>query len=178
MTEFAVVAPVLLALVFGIYDFGRGMSANVTATNSSREGARYLVSHATAWTSPVSLPASQGRFNTACQGAGASPSAPIADSAQGTAWRQLQAANLDLSAVIMTVRFYVSSNDPTSNGAVATDTITCSGGVLSESNGGYTPQSGDWVQFEVKYTYSVVTPIISSIVKTVTMDQTTTMVLE
>jgi Flp pilus assembly protein TadG len=178
MTEFAIVAPILLGLAFGIFDFGRGLSANVTVTNSSREGARYLVTHATAWTAPAgALPASQGRFNTACPGAGASPSAPIADSAQGTAWRQLQAANLDLSAVTLTVRFYVSSNDPSSNGA-ANDTITCSGGVLSESNGGYAPQSGDWVQFEVKYSYSPITPIISSIVKTVSMDQTTTMVLE
>jgi Flp pilus assembly protein TadG len=177
MTEFAIVAPMLLALAFGIYDFGRGMSANVTVTNSSREGARYLVSHATAWSSAGALPASQGRFNTACPGAGASPSAPIADSAQGTAWRQLQTANLDLTAVTMTVRFYVSTNDPINNGT-ANDTITCSSGVLSESNGGYTPQSGDWVQFEIKYSYAPVTPIISSIVKTVSMDQTTTMVLE
>ncbi len=178
LTEFALVAPLLFALVFGVYDFGRGMSANVTVTNSAREGARYLVTHASSWTAPGGgLPASQGRFDTACQGAGANPSAPVSDSAQGVAWRQLQNANLTLSAVSMTVRFYASSNDPASNG-VADDTLTCSNGVISESNSHYTPESGDWVQFEVRYHYAPVTPIISNLISSVSLDQVTTMVLE
>jgi Flp pilus assembly protein TadG len=178
LTEFALVAPILFALVFGVYDFGRGMSANVTVTNSAREGARYLATHATSWQTPGGgLPASQGRFDTACQGAGANPSAPLADSAQGVSWRQLQNASLTLSAVTMTVRFYASSNDP-NNGGAADDTLTCSSGAMSESNPAYTPQSGDWVRFEVRYQYAPVTPLISSIVSTVTLDQITTMVLE
>ena len=178
LTEFALVTPILFALVFGIYDFGRGMSANVTVTNSAREGARYLATHATSWQAPGGgLPASQGRFDTACQGAGGNPAAPLADSAQGVAWRQLQNASLTLSAVTMTVRFYASSNDP-ANGGAADDTFTCSSGVMSESNNAFTPQSGDWVQFEVHYQYSPVTPLVSSVVSTVTLDQVTTMVLE
>jgi Flp pilus assembly protein TadG len=178
LTEFALVAPILFALVFGVFDFGRGMSANVTVTNSAREGARYLATHATAWQTPgAGLPASQGRFDTACQGAGSSPSAPVADSAQGVAWRQLQNASLTLDAVVMTVRFYASSNDPSAGGA-ADDTFHCSSGVMSETNNAYTPQSGDWVQFEVRYQYSPVTPLVSSVVSTVTLDQVTTMVLE
>jgi len=178
LTEFALVAPLLFALVFGVYDFGRGMSANVTVTNSAREGARYLATHATAWQMPGGgLPASQGRFGTACQGTGSNPSAPVANSAQGVAWRQLQDANLVLSAVTMTVRFYASNNDPAGN-PLPNDTLTCSGGVMSESSSTYTPQSGDWVQFEVQYHYSPVTPVISSLIPTVQLDQVTTMVLE
>jgi Flp pilus assembly protein TadG len=177
LTEFALVAPLLLALVFGVYDFGRGMSANVTVTNSSREGARYLATHATSWQAGGTLPSSQGRFDTACQGSGGNPSAPLADSAQGVAWRQLQNANLTLSAVTMTVRFYASTNDPANNGA-ADDTLTCSSGVMSETSSSYTPASGDWVQFEVRYVYSPVTPIISSLFSSITLDQVTTMVLE
>jgi Flp pilus assembly protein TadG len=178
LTEFALVAPLLFALVFGVYDFGRGMSANVTVTNSSREGARYLSTHATSWQAPaVALPAGQGRFDTACQGAGASPTAPLADSAQGAAWRQLQAASLTLSAVSMTVKFYSSLNDPVNN-PVPSDTLTCSAGTMTESNSSYTPASGDWVQFEVQYHYSPVTPLISSLVSSVQLDQVTTMVLE
>jgi Flp pilus assembly protein TadG len=176
LTEFAIVAPILLALAFGIFDFGRGMSANVTVTNSSREGARFLATHAVAWTSSGSLPASQGRFNTACPTGSPATTAPVLGSAQGAAWRQLQAANLDLTSVTMTVRFYKSDNDPSTG--TADDTITCSSGVLSESSGSYTPQTGDWVQFQVHYTYTPVTPIISSLVHSVSMDQTTTMVLE
>ena len=173
MTEFALVAPLLFALVFGIFDFGRGMSANVTVTNSSREGARYIVPRATSWTTG----ATPGRFYTDCYGTGSSPSAPSSSSGQGAAWRQLQAANLDLTKVTMTVRFYASTNDP-STATSANDTFTCVNGVVNESNSSYTPQTGDWVQFEVKYSYTPVTPIISNIVSTVSMDQTTTMVLE
>jgi Flp pilus assembly protein TadG len=178
LTEFALVAPLLFALVFGVYDFGRGMSANVTVTNSAREGARYLATHATAWQAPGGgLVATQGRFNTACQGTGTTPTAPIADSAQGTAWRQLQDASLTLSAVSMTVKFYVSTNDPATS-VSPNDTLTCSNGLMSESNSSYTPQSGDWVSFEVQYHYSPVTPVISNIVSSVLLDQVTTMVLE
>jgi len=178
LAEFALVAPLLFALVFGVYDFGRGMSANVTVTNSAREGARYLATHATSWQAPgAGLPSSQGRFNTACPGAGATPTAPRAGSAQGAAWRQLQDASLTLSAVTMTVKFYVSTNDPASN-PVPNDTLTCSAGVMSESNGSYTPESGDWVSFEVTYHYAPVTPVISSLISTVQLDQVTTMVLE
>lgn len=178
MTEFALVAPLLFALVFGVFDFGRAMSANVTVTNSSREGARYLVTRATAWSTPQGgLQASQGRFDTACPGTGSPPSAPLADSAQGVAWRQLQNASLNLSAVTMTVRFFKSSNDPAQGGS-ADDTLTCSSGAITESNGTYAPSSGDWVQFEVQYHYSPVTPLISNLLSNVTLDQVTTMVLE
>jgi len=182
MTEFALVAPILFALVFGIFDFGRGMSANVTVTNSSREGARYLATHATSWQSPgrTGSSAAEGRFNNSCYGTGTGNNvpAPNSDSPQGKAWAQLQGASLTLSSVTMIVRFYASNNDPTATGAVANDTFTCSAAVISESNSSYTPQSGDWVQFEVQYHYAPVTPIISSVWHSISMDQTTTMVLE
>lgn len=176
LTEFALVAPLLFALVFGIYDFGRGMSANVTVTNSAREGARYLAARAAAWQG--SAPSGQGRFDTACPtGAPRYTTAPASGTAQGAAWRQLQNANLDLTKVTMIVRFYSSSNDPAS-GASASDTLTCSTGSVVETTSSYTPQAGDWVQFEVIYKYTPATPAVSSILSTITLDQTTTMVLE
>lgn len=48
MVEFALIVPVLLALVFGIYQFGRGYNAKVELTGAVREGAR-----AVALTSPA-----------------------------------------------------------------------------------------------------------------------------
>src|SRR5262245_13208010 len=39
--EFAVVAPVLFVLIFGIIEFGRMLMVAQMATNGSREGARY-----------------------------------------------------------------------------------------------------------------------------------------
>ncbi|MDQ6691514.1 MAG: pilus assembly protein [Candidatus Dormibacteraeota bacterium] len=43
MTEFALVAPVLLLLTFGIIDFGRALYFYVTAGAAAREGARIAI---------------------------------------------------------------------------------------------------------------------------------------
>jgi len=171
LVEFALVGPVLLLLAFGVFDFGRGMSANVTVTNSAREGARYLALNAV-------TKGSTSNYGTACYGTGSSPSAPTPDSGQGKAWRQLQDASVDLTQVTMIVRFYKSSNDPATGGA-ADITVTCSGGTVSVSNPNLAKLSpGDWVQVEVDYKYSPSTPLISHLVSHVSMARTTTMVLE
>ena len=185
--EFALIAPALISLAFGIFDFGRGMSANVTVTNASREGARWLATQAAQLSSP---------YGSACPSSGTTPSAP-ATSGQSKAWSQMQNANLDLNATsvtMLTVYFYKSTNDPandSSSGHTAADlTVSCpiSGGQftgstssVTGSNSGdstYVPQTGDWVQFRVQYKYNTVTPLIHQLVPTVTIDQTTTMVLE
>jgi len=183
MVEFALVAPILIGLAFGVFDFGRGMSANVTVTNASREGARWLATQASQLSSP---------YGSACPSAGTTPSAP-ATSAQSKAWNQMQGAGLDMTAnsvTMLTVYFYKSTNDPSANGATPDLTVTCpiSGGqftgstsVTTGSNSGdstYVPATGDWVQFRVQYKYATETPIIHQLVPTVTLDQTTTMVLE
>ena len=41
LVEFAMVVPIFLILVFGIVDFGMGLRAWISITNSAREGARY-----------------------------------------------------------------------------------------------------------------------------------------
>ena len=40
--EAAIVLPLLVLLVFGIVEFGRGYNANLTITHAAREGARVL----------------------------------------------------------------------------------------------------------------------------------------
>jgi hypothetical protein len=61
--------------------------------------------------------------------------------------------------------------------------ITCSSGNAAPqmpmaSPSTYTPQTGDWVVVEIVYRYALATPLISSLASTITLDQTTTMVLE
>ncbi len=41
MVEFALILPVLILLVAGIFDLGRAFYATITITNAAREGARY-----------------------------------------------------------------------------------------------------------------------------------------
>ncbi|TFD19264.1 TadE/TadG family type IV pilus assembly protein [Cryobacterium sp. TMS1-13-1] len=43
--EFALLLPVLVLLVFGIFEFGRVYNAQISITNAAREGARYMAIH-------------------------------------------------------------------------------------------------------------------------------------
>ena len=40
--EFALIVPILVMLIFGIVEFGRGYNTKVTVTHAAREGARIL----------------------------------------------------------------------------------------------------------------------------------------
>jgi hypothetical protein len=60
MTEFALIAPVILLLTFGIIDFGRGLYFYITLQQAANEGARVAV-HASNYTDA---------FNVACQNPG------------------------------------------------------------------------------------------------------------
>ncbi len=42
VVEFALILPILVMLVFGIVEFGRGYNAKITVTHAAREGARVL----------------------------------------------------------------------------------------------------------------------------------------
>jgi Flp pilus assembly protein TadG len=177
MVEFAVVAPLLIALVFGVFDFGRAMNANVTVTNSANEGARDL----------IAIVVSQGLSSyNSCQSGTNQGTPPSASSAEGRAWRQLQSANLDLTQASMTIYFYRSTNDPandtSSNHSAANMSVTCAVGSTSATptipSTTYTPASGDWALFTSTYLYHPTTPFIGPLIGTVTVSQTTTMVIE
>jgi Flp pilus assembly protein TadG len=180
--EFALIAPILFALVFGIFDFGRAMSASVTVTNSAREGARYASVHTTTM-SVGTISGVNGRYGFQCP-SGSPLSVSNASGPTGAAWRQLQAANLDLTQVTLSVYYYKSSNDP-STATAPDESQTCVNGAAKDvgSDGvsapTYSPNSGDWVKVDVKYVYAPVTPLISSLMKNgITVDQTAIMVLD
>jgi Flp pilus assembly protein TadG len=76
MVEFAIVLPLLLMLIFGIYQFGRGYNAKVELTGAVREGARAAalgktaaeVQNAVTAASPGLTPAPAATVLTACTG--------------------------------------------------------------------------------------------------------------
>jgi Flp pilus assembly protein TadG len=182
LVEFALVAPLLIALAFGIFDFGRGMSANVTVTNASREGARWLSTNATNLDSTTN-------YGSYCP---TGTTAPGHTSGQLAAWNQMLNANLSMGGITrLTVYFYKSTNNPSSSTAFTNwdleeDCTYSSGftGAVNQQTGAnsgdssYTPSTGDWVEFRVVYQYTTETPLIHQLVRTVTIDQSTTMVLE
>jgi Flp pilus assembly protein TadG len=184
LVEFALVAPLLIALAFGIFDFGRGMSANVTVTNASREGARWLATQSSSLTSSTN-------YGSACP---TGTAAPGSSSGQLAAWNQMLNANLSMGGVIqMTVYFYKAANGAPSQWSAFThwdleEDCTFSAGAFTgavnqqagsnSGDGSYSPSTGDWVEFRIRYQYTTATPIIHQLVQTVTIDQSTTMVLE
>lgn len=173
LIEFALIAPLLLGLAFGIFDFGRAELANLTVTNASREAARYLVAQT------ISKGAANSWGNSCPWSSGAQ--APAIDSGAGKAWKQVQTANLDVSKVSITVYYYSSSNDPSSdtNHSHADLTESCAGSSATPTaSSAYAVASGDWVVVSIQYVYATTTPLISQVFPHLTVTDTTTMVVE
>jgi hypothetical protein len=53
LVEFALVLPVLILILYGIFDLGRAFYVLVTISNASREGARYMTTHVTVMSASV-----------------------------------------------------------------------------------------------------------------------------
>jgi Flp pilus assembly protein TadG len=175
LIEFALIAPLLIGLAFGIFDFGRAESANLTVTNGAREAARYLVAQT------ISKGSGNSWGNSCPWSSGTQ--APASDSGAGKAWKQLQAANLDLTKVTITVYYYSSTStyDPSAdtNHAHADLAETCGGSSATPTaSSSYTVVSGDWVVVSVQYVYATTTPVISQLFPHLTMNDATTMVVE
>jgi hypothetical protein len=47
LVEFALVLPILILIIYGVFDLGRAFYGLVTIANASREGARYMTQHIT-----------------------------------------------------------------------------------------------------------------------------------
>lgn len=45
LIEFALILPVLVLIIYGVFDLGRAFYAVITIANASREGARYMTRH-------------------------------------------------------------------------------------------------------------------------------------
>ena len=45
LVEFALILPVLILIIYGVFDLGRAFYAVITVANASREGARYMTRH-------------------------------------------------------------------------------------------------------------------------------------
>jgi len=65
--EFALVAPILMLLVFGVIDFGIMFEHSIAVTNAARDGVRWAVTHPTAWSNANPAPSStiEGQIQTA-----------------------------------------------------------------------------------------------------------------
>jgi hypothetical protein len=169
MTEFALVAPVLLLLTFGIIDFGRALYFYAAAGNAAREAAhaatRYGVPfNNTTNCAPVGttalLPTSTGvtctaglHFPGATIQVPSCPNGPIPNTvpSPGVAW------------------VYTTEPGAAAGGAVeATPSPNAAGGdtpTLSGSCSGVNPAAGqEMLQVTVIYNFVPITPLVSSVI--------------
>lgn len=149
MTEFAMVAPVLLLLTFGILDFGRALYFYVTAGAAAREGARI------AMRASYPLPANSdvsGAVGAHLPGIGVSPAAcvngpiPAGGPPSGSAWIFITEPNPTTTLP--------SANAP--GGEAAAPAGPCSA---------VTPAIGNqYLQVTVVFAYVPLTPLVSKVI--------------
>lgn len=174
LVEFALVLPIFILMLFGVLDVGRLVYANAALSQAAREGARLAATEA-AWiglSGPgcVSDPSGIGAGNP---GAHVCPTTLTAFKAHVADAVNRMAVGLGPLTAI-----YVSCNagsvaDPPPSGAWTESSGGGNGCATSGANG----SSGDLVSVRVAYTFSPVTPIITSLIGAVPLSGSTTMVI-
>jgi Flp pilus assembly protein TadG len=155
LVEFALVIPIFLLLLFGLIDAGRLVYQHSVLSQAAREGAR-LASVEASWV---------GSGDASC-GTGGGPVCPSNVGALRTDIRAAANRMVTPFAVITNAQLYTSC-DPT-GGAPTGDwnDTTCTSNT-----------SGNVASVRVESTFLPITPIVSTIVGSVTMSASTSMVI-
>lgn len=152
LVEFAVIAPLLFLLLFGVIEFARVISAYTTVWTGAREGARY------ATTSDESdFTAGVPRFRD-CTGILAAV--------------QAKAVTTSIAASDVTMTWA----DPSGTVVADCDSSTAPPAPETKSGGTFTTDisSGYTITVEVEGTFNAVVPILSGFLNNVTLDSTQT----
>jgi hypothetical protein len=170
------ILPVFLLALFGIFDVGRAVYVNSTLSQAAREGARLAAAQA-AWVGrdsdddPACVP-SPGDISGANPGARVCPPA-LADLKVNVvdAVHRMTVSVGPLSAV------YVSCDagtiaDPAPSGDW---TEAIDGNGCDDGAGGSLGASGDLVSVRVEHVYQAITPVVSSILGSITLSGSASM---
>jgi Flp pilus assembly protein TadG len=155
MVEFAVVAPVLFFLIFGIIDFGRAIFYANEVTNGARDGARMAILQTNPCNTTVSGPGT-----CTSSGAGTTVCAAIEQDASliGT-WSCSESGVIPSTGTASASEGYVEvdqSNNPSSCPNVPTPSNP-DGAVTTPRQGGNYP-----IRVTIDYYYRPLTPLFSS----------------
>ena len=146
LVEFALIFPVLILALFGVFDFGRAIYAYNTLANAARDGVRIAM-------------VNQNGTGTGCVGgSGATPPDTTKVSAVDCATQ----AAISLGGVTVTVNYYKAITNVTG----VADTTACTVGGPA--------QVGCRAVVTTTYAFHPVTPVISSLVGTINLSSTAT----
>ena len=141
LTEFALVVPLFLLLLFAIIDFGILFENRIALDNAARSGARWATTHPTAWSNAATAPSTS--IEGQVQIAGGTSAIPNSD------------RNIVITYLV-----------PGSGTATACGHYSASAGRFVAASG-YTQATcvtaGNLVQVRVTYTYHMISPIIGAL---------------
>jgi TadE-like protein len=175
LVEFALVFPIFILILFGVLDVGRLVYTNSAVAQAAREGARLAAAEA-AWvglSSPgcVSSPTGIGAGNPGahvCPPNIAALKNDIVDAVNR------MAVGLDR---VTTVYISCNAGEVSGDPAPAGSWTESSGGNGCTASGAPTGSHGDLISVRIEYDYRALTPVISSIIGTVSLSGSTTMVI-
>jgi Flp pilus assembly protein TadG len=151
LVEFALVFPLIILIIFGIFDLGRAVYAYNTLANAARQGARVAaVNQAVNKTAPNS---------TLCQ-----ENMPVEDVSNPDWSIKACAAQSAVSLGVQTSDVTVSYSSP------STSTLTCTAPSALDL--------GCIATVTVAYTWTPMTPVISNILGSISMSSTSQMPIE
>jgi Flp pilus assembly protein TadG len=183
LVEFALVLPIFLLLVFGLFDVGRFVYTDATLSQAAREGARLAATEAP-W---VGVTATGNAGCVATPGAivGTNPGAHVCPLTAAALDADVRSAvNRMVAGLTQISIVYLSCNDGTTSDPAPTGAWTnASGGNdctdWDATSGTYIPigQQHDLVSVRIEYTYQPITPVIGQIIGSVVRTASATMVI-
>jgi hypothetical protein len=177
LVEFAMVIPVFVLAVVGLFDVGRLVYVNSTLSQAAREGARVAATEA-AWVglSSHGCVADAGSIGSGNPGAHVCPANVAAFDAHVVSAVNRMAVSLGpLSAVHLSCN-EGSGTDPAPAGAWA-DGPGGDGNGCDDGAGNPIGAIGDLVSVRVQYSYQPMTPIVSSILGAIGLSGSASMVI-
>jgi len=175
LVEFALVLPIFLLILFGTLDVGRLVYTNSAVSQAAREGARLAAAEA-AWVglSSPGCVSGAGDIGTGNPGAHVCPGSIAALKSDIVDAVNRMAVGLDrVTTVYISCNAGATSGDPAPTGSWTES----SGGNGCTASGAPTGSHGDLISVRIEYNYRPLTPIISSILGTVSLSGSTTMVI-
>jgi TadE-like protein len=177
LVEVALILPVFLLILFGIFDVGRAVYTNSTLSQAAREGARLAATEAS-W---VGLPlATSGCVRDPGDIGASNPGAPVCPATLGSFRSHVRSAVNRMAVSLGPLNaVHVSCNlgsgaDP----APAGDwTESVGGNGCDDGSGGSLGSSGDLVSVRVELEYQPITPIIGSLLGSIPLSGSASMIV-
>ena len=177
LVEFAVVLPIFLLVVIGLFDAGRLVYTNSALSQAAREGARLAATEA-GW---IGVPGSGCVSDASAIGAG-NPGAHVCPSSVSSFKAHVVGAVNRMAVSLGPIAaVHVSCNDgsgvdPAPAGPW-TDASGGGGNGCQDTSGNPVSSSGELVSVRVELTYQPLTPIINSLIGSVPLSGSATMVI-